>query len=249
MCDSTPNHLKRKRTSSTSSSDAEDGDRTPDGIDDQRLRRRVVELSLSKVRTVAPLTRSQRRREPPLLRSVLILNTLRAVDPARVFLDAADPTLCGGAAPLAPSTPYRPPSVLDELPGSLLDAPGPRAADDAAVSAILDDLFGERTVPPLPPVLTFSSLFELDGAAAVWPPPHPVATSPSPAPSSLDPADLDLDATMFDFDLLTPVAAAATCPGSSRPSAGPAAAIACTQRAAHSFVEELDRMAEVLVGT
>ena len=263
MCDVTPNQLKRKRTSS-SSSDVDDADRNVADSDDQGLRRRVLELSLAKVRTAAPLTRSLRRREPPLLRSVLIINTLRAVDADRIF---SDPTLCGAA--VAPSTPYRAPSVLDELPGSLLrplaagdplaDA---RSADDASISAILDDLFGsERTSAAFqtPPVLTFSSLCELD-CAPVWPPLTAAAvtsTSSASSPSSID-VDLDLDATMFDFDLLQPLTpAAAGCAGSRTTMSTPATSggascvlmtSAYTQRS-QGFVDELEHMAEVLVGT
>lgn len=263
MCDVTPKQLKRKRTSSTSS-DVDDTDRHATDCDDQRLRRRVIELSLAKVCTAAPLTRSLRRREPPLLRSVLIINTLRAVDADRVF---ADPTLCGAVA-VAPSTPYRAPSVLDELPGSLLRPPAAvdpladhRAADDASISAILDDLFGsERTSGAFQtaPVLTFSSLFDLD-VASVWPPLSAAAvTSPSASsPASID-VDLDLDATMFDFDLLQPLTpAAAWCAGSrtavSTPAAlGGASSVLMTSAYAQrgqGFVDELEHIAEVLVGT
>jgi len=268
MGDVTSNELlKRKRTSS--SSDFEDVD---DDEDDQRLRRRVLELSLAKVRTAAPLTRSLRRREPALLRSVLILNTLRAVDAAARTL--LDPTLCGdaAAAAMAPSTPYRSPSVLDELPGSLLRPPTPdRAAadddDDAAISAILDDLFGGGEArsspppppPPPPPVLTFSSLFDLD-CASVWPPPPLIATPVAvTSPSSSSSSSLDVDLDLDDFDLLqplTPAAAVVGCVAGSRTvgaaasvAGSPSAAVlACTERS-QCFVDELEHMAQVLVGT
>lgn len=261
MGDVSPNQLKRKRTSSV-----DDDDRT-----DHQLRRRVFELSLAKVRTAAPLTRSLRRRDPPLLRSVLILNTLRAVNASGVF-SAAEPTL-SAAAVVAPSTPCRSPSVLDELPGLLLagdgrpPVPSPltedlgpcspltdgRPADDATSSSILDDLFGgcsERTsstttlVPSPPPVLTFSSLFDLD-CASVWP------SSSSTSSSSMD-VDLDLDVAMFDFDLLQPLTVG--CAAGSRSSSSVQAAAAgvlttstCTQR--NQFVDELEFISEILVGT
>jgi len=266
MGDVSPNQLKRKRTSSVD----DDDDRT-----DHQLRRRVFELSLAKVRTAAPLTRSLRRRDPPLLRSVLILNTLRAVNASGVF-SAADPTLSASAV-VAPSTPCRSPSVLDELPGLLLagdgrpPVPSPltedlgpcspltdgRPADDATSSSILDDLFGgcgERTSssmttlvpsPPPPPVLTFSSLFDLD-CASVWP-----SSSSSTSSSSMD-VDLDLDVAMFDFDLLQPLTVG--CAAGSRSSSSVQAAASvlttstCTQRN-QSFVDELEFISEILVGT
>lgn len=230
MYEVTPNQLKRKRTSSSSDVDDEEKNdvstsSSESGDDEQRLRRRVFELSLAKVRTAAPLSRSLRRREPPLLRSVLILNTLRAVDAAGILSDA-DPTL--SAAAVAPSTPFRSPSVLDELPGSLLlgdgwplatascltdvvehsDAPtDTRPADDATTSSILDDLFGcERTSGAFPslPILTFSSLFDFD-CSSVWPSTPATFSSSSSSPSSSTDVDLDLDVAMFDFDLLHPL--------------------------------------------
>jgi len=296
MCDVvTSNQLKRKRTSSLSEDD-EKTDSSTCSVDDDRLqlRHRVVELSLAKVRTAAPLTRSLRRREPSLRRSVLILNTLRAVDADA----AAETTMCVSAAVAPPSTPCR---VLDDLPGALLlgserllatpSLPADfgehfgdsvrSADDDATTSSILDDLFGcDRTSAlPLspPPILTFSSLFDLD-SATVWPSTASAATtsssttSPSPSSSlsslsSFD-VDFDLDLPMFDFDpLLPPLTPPSAATGVSRtattspPAVVPAASgvgggvlasssssSTCTQRS-QTFVDELERIAQILVGT
>jgi len=282
MCEVTTNQLKRKRTSSWSDVDVDvksgvSSSRSDDA--ELRLRRRVLELSLAKVRTAAPLTRSLRRREPPLLRSVLILNTLRAVDATAAVLPDADPTLAA-AAVMAPATPYRSRSVLDELPGSLLlDDARPLAtpsltadlghcdahpADDATSSSILDDLFGcERTsaASPSPPVLTFSTLFDLD-CSSIWPSTSVALTSSSMSSSSssspLMDVDLDLDIAMFDFDLLPPLTTAVaecaglrtavstpSCPASA---AGGAGVLAKSQRS-QVFVDDLERIAQILVGT
>jgi len=260
MCELASNQLKRKRTSSWS--DPDDDDKTVvtssrGGDDDLRLRRRVLELSLAKVRTAAPLTRSFRRRDPPLLRSVLILNTLRAVD--------ASAAAAGGVltdATVVPSTPFRSPSALDELPwtlaassASLTDvlehcdglAGDTRSSDDATTSSILDDLFGCDRTPPAAPVLTFSSLFDLD-CSSVW---------PSSSTSSAD-VDLDLDVAMYDFDLLQPVTSVTVSPrtavGVPTPvcpvsvSGGVLASSTCTQRS-QMFVDELERLTQILVGT
>ena len=283
MCEVT---LKRKRT--LSSSDVVDDDETngvssSQGVyDEQQLRRRVFELSLDKVRMAAPLTRSLRRREPPLLRSVLILNTLRTVDPTGIFSNV-DPTLSAAAA-VVPATPCRSPSALDELPGLLMFDDGRalatatvtddlglcdaltyrRPADDATSSSILDDLFGcERTsvATPSPPVLTFSSLFDLD-CSSVWPSTSVAlmsnVTSSSSSSSPWMDVDMDLDVTMFDFDLLQPLtAAAAGCAGSRAAVCSTAAGLTsvcggggvlATQRG-QLFVDELDRIAQILVGT
>jgi len=269
MCEVTANHLKRKRTSSWS--DIDDDDEKNDvtsslrnGDEEQLLRRRVFELSLAKVRAVAPLTRSLRRREPPLLRSVLILNTLRAVDATSGIPPDVDPTLTAAAA-VAPSTPFRSPSVLDELPASLLFGDGwplatashehadaltnSHSADETSTLSILDDLFNcERTLgsSPSPPVLTFSSLFDLD-CGSVWP-----STS---SPSSVD---LDLDVAAFDFDVLQPLTAtAAGCGGSRTAVPAPAcpagggvrATSTCITQRGQMFVDELERLAQILVGT
>ena len=268
MCQVPPNQLKRKRTSSWSDVIADDdkdsGVSSSQIVDaEQRLRRRVLELSLAKVRTAAPLSRWMRRREPPLLRSVLILNTLRAVDSTGTFSDV-DPTLSAGGPVVAPATPYR---SLDELPGSLLVDDGrPLAtpsltddlahcdaltevhpADDVISHSILDDLFGcERTSgsSTSPPVLTFSSLFDLD-CASVWP-------SMSLSSSTSMDVDLGLDVTMFDFDLLQPLTTSRTSASNPAAPAGVAGGVlatsAYTQRS-QIFVDELERIAQILVGT
>jgi len=251
MCDVTTNLLKRKRSLSSSSSSSEEeycrGDTTSG--DDPRLRQRVVELSVAKVRMAAPLTRSLRRREPPLLRSVLILNTLRAVDAGVPVHPALTTAL--------PATPFRPESdVVDAVPGQPRadHAHQPGEGDDAAASSMLDDLFGvERTSSPLPPVLTFSSLYDLD-CSSVWPAtPSPMLASPSFQPMDVD---FDVDVALFDLEPVVTLGPGWAASSRSETAVLPCqsdvvvagSTTSCTQRN-QFFVEELERIAQILVGT
>ena len=207
---------------------------------------------------------------------MLILNTLRAVDATGGILCDVDPTLSVG-----PATPCRSRSLLDELPGSLLVDDGralatpcqtndltdgepltdSRPADDVTSSSILDDLFGcERTsttTSASPPVLTFSSLFDLD-CASVWPSTSVAVSSSSVSSSSSMDVDLNLDVAMFDFDLLQPLTTSpAGCAGSRTALCGPAGpgdvgGVLTTSTWTHCcqlFADDLERIAEILVGT
>jgi hypothetical protein len=73
--------LKRKRTISLSDDDViDDGEMSLLSSGSFELQRRIYDMTVVKLKTAAPLTRSQRRREPPLLRTVLMFNTLRQIE-------------------------------------------------------------------------------------------------------------------------------------------------------------------------
>ena len=70
--------------------------------------------------------------------------------------------------------------------------------------------------------------------------------------------DLDLDVTMFDFDLLQPLTTAAADCASSRTagstlacpaSAGGGAGVLAKSQRSQVFVDDLERIAQILVGT
>ena len=96
--------LKRKRTDSMSSSDAEDTNNEVEmAMLAFELQRRVYEMTVVKLRTAAPLTKSLRRREPPLLRTVLMFNTMRRIEKtyATPIAGIGDWTGCGATTTAA----------------------------------------------------------------------------------------------------------------------------------------------------